>query len=106
MNTLKNLQNQLDFIQEKNKKLTNDNQELTKANSNLKKEIEKLSKECSTNASDNHTEIGRLASTTSLEGKFMEHMLDKKTEREVFLETNLHELEKKLYEKEKAMKKL
>lgn len=39
LNNLKNLQNQIDFLQEKNKKITSENEQLVKLNSTLKLEI-------------------------------------------------------------------
>ena len=36
LNNLRNLQNQIDFLQDKNKKLTSENEQIINANNNLK----------------------------------------------------------------------
>ena len=56
LNNLKNLQNQIDFLQEKNKKITSENEQLVKLNSTLKLEIQKITRE-NTSESENNSKI-------------------------------------------------
>ena len=64
LNNLKNLQNQIDFLQEKNKKITSENEQLVKLNSNLKVEIQKITRE-NTSESENNSKIVKTETTSS-----------------------------------------
>ena len=64
LNNLKNLQNQIDFLQEKNKKITSENEQLVKLNSTLKLEIQKITRE-NTSESENNSKIVKTETTSS-----------------------------------------
>ena len=89
LNNLKNLQNQIDFLQEKNKKITSENEQLVKLNSTLKLEIQKITRE-NTSESENNSKIVKTetASCRSIEKKMGPFI--PKSDKQKFLEANLH----------------
>ena len=89
LTNLKNLQNQIEYLQERNKKLIEDNKELAKSITTLKGDLEKQSKESQ--------DSSECSITKAIEGEIKQVG---SSERELFLERSLHDLEKKLYEKE------